>query len=134
MAKAVDEVPWDVRVTNLSDDYIACRESHDWKFRGDFPEEMRGNRVIVFRRRHECARCGTKRSVWWNAIMWRPVSRSYDHPDDYKLTGEAVDRGAINRERLMRTNPEFFSWLNPETANPETANGNKRRTRAKSAA
>jgi hypothetical protein len=126
----VDEVPWDVRVSNLSDDFLVCRtERHDWMFRGDFPEDESGGRVLVFRRRHECARCGTKRSVWWNAIMWRPVSRSYDHPHDYKLTGEAVDRAAINREHLMRTNPDFFSWLKPETAN-----GNKRRTRAKSAA
>jgi hypothetical protein len=95
----------DDRLNHYRDDMLACRATgHHWTHDGDEVHERNSRkRVILVKRVWRCERCPTRRIDIINVDFWYVASRSYDYPDGYRLTGGAVESGALRREMILRT-------------------------------
>lgn len=86
--------------------YPECRERHEWSFYDGTVEE----RTKLAYQTDRCPTCGTKRhtviSMRTGDYGQLAKPRSYDHPEDYHITG-GLDRSGKGRLRMRN----FFDRL-----------------------
>lgn len=85
-------------LSNYTDEFLECRDRHDWKTTGMF--RVPGG----IRRRQTCQRCTSMATDEWTSRGAR-VGRKYDYVDGYQIHGAGpVDRTYIRLEMINRFN------------------------------